>query len=98
MLIMDNKQLYIEAIKKWGIESHLFTSIAKLAELQQAISKHYKYGIVYGKENVIESIAGVEIALEQLKLILSDNTPDLDNRIKKIKLEKLERLERMLGY
>lgn len=94
---MEVKKEIKKIVEHYG-EAQLDIVQEELAELIQAISKYKRYGKNWTFNNVIEEIADVEIMLEQLIYLLSDNgsTHKLRLIINQVKLNKIKRqLERI---
>ena len=84
------KDLYERNIKYHGIEQETTIAMEECSELIQAISKCKRYGCIDKyRENLIEEIADVLFAIDELKLIYNIS----DESISKIKLYKINRQE-----
>lgn len=86
---MNEKDIYIKAIKLYGIEKQLDMVIEECLELSHEILKKKR-----GKDNIkdlMSELVDTGIMINQLKVILNDD--DCYNLIKKFKLKRLE--ERM---
>ena len=101
-----------EAIKKiadtYGYDAQSRQLIEEMAELAQAINKHWRKNKVYGgmvwlpfgksgeKEvaNIKEEIADVTIMLEQIKYLLSISDTDIEHIIEQKLNRQLERIEK----
>lgn len=78
-------ELYIAALKKWGVDAQMTQLIEEMSELTTAIlHRRRKVGI---EESVIEELADVEIMVEQAKLII--NKPKEFDMFKERKLAQL---------
>lgn len=91
-------EIYVLALKKYGIEKQMIKCIEELSELQKELCKH---SLGQGNiEHITEEIADVEIMLEQMKIGLDIGLCDLDD-VKTRKLNRLsgniEPLEEILG-
>ena len=85
---MNEKELYIKAVAKWGVPAQLLMAIEEMSELTKEILKFLRKK----ESNIIEELVDVEIMLEQLKLIfVSFNGKEEKYRI--IREKKLRRLE-----
>lgn len=88
---MNEKEIYRQAIEKWGAESQIYMLFEEMSELQKEICKNKR-----GKANfhrIAEEIADVEIMIGQMKLLFS--IKDAVENFKKYKLERLkDRLDR----
>lgn len=60
---MTDRELYLEAIKKYGEENQIKKAVEEMAELTKELCKNND------PMHIAEEIADVEIMLEQLKLI-----------------------------
>lgn len=91
---MDERELYKQALDKWGAEAQICMVFEEMAELQKELCKALR-----GKENrieIAEEIADVEIMLEQMKLLFG--IEEGVERHKTLKLQRLEgRLKRQEG-
>lgn len=84
----------IDAIRRWGSREQVVAAVEELAELAEALL-HFRRGKVsVGK--VAEEIAGVEIMLEQMRLLVAlgdpdamDNDPDAMDNAREQQLAKL---------
>ena len=87
------ENLYREALDKWGADKQILKTGEECAELQHAIFRYLLSGDYSTAANAIaEEIADVEIMLEQLRIVFSDQPIDA------IKHEKLVRLrDRLTG-
>lgn len=86
---MKGKQLYENAIKKWGVSLQLIMIIEEMSELTKEIVK-----VLRGKtdsEKLSEEMADVEIMLEQIR-VMFDNS----RTIEKYKNKKLRRLSKLV--
>jgi translation initiation factor 2 alpha subunit (eIF-2alpha) len=88
---MSEKEIYRQAIDKWGQITMVFE---EMAELQKELCKSLR-----GKENrieIAEEMADVEIMLEQMKILFG--IEEGVERHKTLKLQRLEgRLKRQEG-
>lgn len=91
--MLKEKELYQQALEKWGIDSQCMMAIEEMSELTKELSKFKRYGPKYHIQNIKEEIADVTIMLEQLKLIFKFSEEDIDI----IKQQKLNRLEEYLN-
>ena len=89
---MTERELYCEAIEKYGEHRQLVKVCEELSELSQAICKRFDVSLGYEPdvEDVVEEIADVEIMLEQLRIIL-DVDPEMEARWRERKLRRLRR-------
>lgn len=88
--MMEEKEIYKQAIDKWGLLLQLVMVIEEQSELIKEICKYIR-----GRENVeaiSEEQADVTIMLGQLNFMF-DNVELVQN----IKKQKLERLEKMVS-
>ena len=71
-----NKQVLVEAINKWGVDSQIDIAIEELAELIVALKKlkraHNKTEGVKARFNVCDEIADVKIVTAQLEMIFDE--------------------------
>lgn len=88
---MDEREVYKQALEKWGAEAQICMVFEEMAELQKELCKALR-----GKENrieIAEEIADVEIMLAQMKILFG--IEEGVERYKKLKIQRLqERLER----
>jgi len=87
---MNESEIYQEAVKKWGNRSQSDLMIEECSELTQAIIK-YRRGIV-DKDRVVSEMADVQIMLNQMKVIVGD-----DSLFEKWMAVKLSRLESLIN-
>lgn len=91
---MSEKEIYRQALEKWGDNLQIAMVFEEMAELQKELCKSLR-----GKENrveIAEEIADVEIMLGQMKLLF--NIEEGVERHKQLKLQRLEgRLKRQEG-
>ena len=84
----QEKELYERNIEYHGIEQETTIAMEECSELIQAISKCKRYGCVDKyRDNLIEEIADVLFAIDELKLIYSIS----DDTISEIKQYKIDR-------
>lgn len=84
---LDEKNIYRQAIEKWGAEGQITMVFEEMAELQKELCKYLRggYKSIY---DIAEEIADVEIMLEQMKLLFG--IEEGVERHKKLKLQRLE--------
>lgn len=88
------KQVYREAIRKWGLPSQFNMLMEECAELIQAVSKVIRYDNPADWNNLAEEMADVENMIDQIKI--SCNWQFLEEKVNTKKHEKLLRLQKML--
>lgn len=82
----ENKDLYLEAIKQYGVRNQQIQVLEELSELMQSITKSCRgYD---NRENVIEEMVDVHIMLQQLKCIYKVTDEELAN-LERFKIERL---------
>ena len=87
-MTQTEKDLYERNIQYHGIEQETTIAMEECSELIQAISKCKRYGCIDKyRENLIEEIADVLFAIDELKLIYNIS----DEAISKIKQYKINR-------
>ena len=95
--MIENKELYLLALKLKGEESQVTISIEEMAEAIHALSKfkRLKEGLIERKDainNIINELSDVQIMVEQL--VITFNEEELFNNCKIQKLKRLKlRLE-----
>lgn len=93
-MLVQTRDLYRKAIKKWGKELQSLMCIEEMTELMKEICKiirnDYKV-TAEAKVKLAEEISDVEIMIEQLKLIYN-----IEDSVKGWKSIKLRRLEQRL--
>jgi len=97
--VINNKglaDLYKRAYLTWGIDAQVMMVIEELAELTQALSKSYRKTFVGAQNELIDEFTDVQIMMEQLEIILSDQLIDFESCVSKKRTEKLSRLRDML--
>ncbi len=83
---MEKKEIYIQAIEKWGKAAQVTMVFEEMSELQKELCKNLR-----GKENgieIAEEIADVEIMLDQMKIIF-----DIEEAVNRHKAVKVSRLK-----
>lgn len=86
---MTERQIYKQAIEKWGTDAQILMVFEEMSELQKELCKNWR-----GKDNaehIAEEIADVEIVLAQLKMIYG-----ISGIVRQFREEKLMRLEQRL--
>ena len=86
---MTERQIYKQAIEKWGTDAQILMVFEEMSELQKELCKNWR-----GKNNVeqiAEEVADVEIVLAQLKMIYG-----ISGTVRQLREEKLMRLEQRL--
>ena len=86
---MTERQIYKQAIEKWGTDVQILMVFEEMSELQKELCKNWR-----GKDNaeqIAEEIADVEIVLAQLKMIYG-----ISGIVRQFHEEKLMRLEQRL--
>ncbi len=86
MITTQVRNLYLEAIEKWGDEAQLDKAIEECAELILAI-QHRKIHRATN-EHVIEEVADVQILMDQLSIIFNEDA------VADMKVKKLDKLRR----
>ena len=87
-MIQTEKDLYERNIQYHGIEQETTIAMEECSELIQAISKCKRYGCMDNyRDNLIEEIADVLFAIDELKLIYNIS----DEAISEIKQYKIDR-------
>lgn len=89
---MQTKELYIQAIKKWGAESQILMAIEEMSELIKALCKYPRTINNSTRNDILEEIVDVQIMIEQLLI-----TFDVDLlEFEEAKMSKLYRLKDLL--
>lgn len=86
---MDERDVYKQALEKWGAEVQICMVFEEMAELQKELCK-YKRGNV-NFHSIAEEIADVEIMLGQMKILFG-----IEGAVENFKEYKLERLKERL--
>lgn len=86
----ERKDVYRNAVAKWGATMQSVVAIEELSELQKELCKTIRGTADY--EHLAEEIADATIMLEQLRMIY-----DLNDLVCHKMDEKIERLNRRLG-
>ena len=95
---MEKERIYEKAFEKWGADLQLLMVIEESAEVQQALTKLFRKGMMDNRSltHLAEEVADLEIAIEQLKWYYSAGKKKsfgyAVNTFKKLKLERLEAL------
>lgn len=91
---MDKKEIQVfnEATEKWGKEAQIDIAMEECAELILAISKLKRTNFTDADKisHVLEEMADVRIMLDQLILLLGDNSKEVENLYRKNKIERLK--------
>lgn len=93
----DTRELYKDALAKWGLPAQRRMSIEECSELIKAICKlerAFENGLIPTRpliDEMIEELVDVSLMVEQLKLIY-----DHDGFFEAIRKQKLGRLEKLL--
>ena len=83
----EEKQFWTDMSEKWS-EAQTWVAIEEMAELTQALVKHYrKPDDPETLEHIIEEMADVEIMLHQLKIMYNIDESKI-NEYKKLKYER----------
>lgn len=96
------KAFYRQVIEHYGQESQSDAIIEEAAELIHAICK-YRHAVRRGedtagvREQVVEEIVDLQIALDQAKLIFSGDSPAAEKRYEECRQKKLARLAECAG-
>jgi hypothetical protein len=92
---VNRQKIYEKALERWGELSQILVAIEEMAELQKELCKldrcHDKNSKEVQLSCIADEMADVEIMLEQLKFIYSNN-----QEVEERKLYKLERLKKVL--
>jgi NTP pyrophosphatase (non-canonical NTP hydrolase) len=94
---MNEKELYLKALHKWGIERQFYILIEECSEVQKAVTKILRSEKL-DKEHVNElftEIVDLEIMLDKMKVYF-DMNKDIKKLMKQHKKEKLELIRRKL--
>ena len=68
------RDIYAEALNRWGEQAQIMMLFEEMSELQQAICKDYRANDYSTRNNIAEEIADVEIMLEQMKELFDCHT------------------------
>lgn len=86
---MDKNELYIEAIRLWGIIPQFDQLVEECAETIVAMN-HLKRGKPDAEDELLGELADLEIMIEQMKFIFGEE------RIETKKYDKLKRLQKIV--
>lgn len=93
---MEETELYVKAVSKWGHALQINQAIQEMAELTKELTKIFQEKTDFNK--IIEEMADVSIMLEQLKVIMRNNKSlDFDTKFADWRYVKLRRLEGWLN-
>lgn len=87
---IENQDLYIKAIDKWGVHSQINMWVEESGELTDLLMKFTRGR--FGddtQEQIAEEIADVEIMLDQLKVLFKIDSSGVEHH-KKLKIESLK--------
>ena len=87
----EQKQIMLNALKRYGVDAQDDIAIEEMAELTKAIIKNRRYRNFDTLENMYEELADVSIMLEQMMMSLDKD------RVQVYLNQKLERLNERLG-
>lgn len=92
-IMMDNKTIFSNALKKWGIQFQVIMLGEEFGELFQAISKALRAESIDGihKIKIAEEIADVEVMLAQMKVAFDIPDTQVDSW-RKAKIENIKHL------
>lgn len=91
---MENTEIYLKAIDKWGKQLQMVLLMEEMSELAKEVSKRIRGKPDY--DHMAEEIVDVEIMLGQLKLIGSKEYTKFDENINSHKKRKIRRLEKLV--
>jgi len=91
-MTVNERELYLKALRKWGIQAQLTMLIEECAELIHAAC-HFARSPLFSMEKLAEEAADVEIMLRQLRQF----SPSLKSKIEKAVSTKLLRLAQRLN-
>lgn len=86
---MKKENLYKKAVMKWGDRAQIDMMIEEMAELTKAFCKWRRSPEDKQLSNIYEELVDVEIMLEQMKYVFTDD-------VQFLKKEKLSRLSKLL--
>lgn len=98
----NEKTVFMNAIKRYGIEDQTLVACEECAELIKALSKYRRVSKYQARDkrkiqrclnNIIEELADVSIMLDQLKLMYGIT----DKAVSEVRDAKVERLESHLN-
>lgn len=92
----DPRDLYLEALKTWGVMAQMDMVIEEAVELIKEIQKSKRNGIINNTKGIIEESVDLEIMMEQLKLILEYYNRSYESEYQRIRSMKLNRLKDLL--
>lgn len=84
------KQVYEDALVKWGRHNQLVVAIEEMSELQKEICKFFRHE--GDNKDLVEEVADVSIMLEQILFMF-----DIEDDVKKVMEEKVQRLKRRIS-
>ena len=87
----EQKQIMLNALKKFGVDAQDDIAIEEMSELTKAIIKNRRYRNFETMENLYEELADVFIMMEQVLMSLDKD------RVQNYINSKLERLNERLG-
>lgn len=86
---MNNRELYKQALAKWGVDGQLTVAVEELSELIKEVCKMQRE--IGNINDLSEEVADVEIMCEQLRYIF-----DMDSDVDNWKASKINRLANRL--
>ncbi len=85
----ERRQIYTEALQKWGYKFQFLILIEEMSELTKEIIKYQRKG--NNVPDIIEEIGDVEIMIEQVKQYF-----DINHTVEEWKNIKIKRLKKLL--
>lgn len=91
MIREGERELYEQALKKWGEEDQLFMFFEEVGELMKAVNKFRRKPNKDTFDNVCEELADVELVMNQIRIMVDESV------IEKYRARKIERLKYLLN-
>jgi len=85
----DRKEIYQEAILKWGLHSQIKMAIEEMAELIVELCKLDRNVNGTSREKIQEELADVTICIEQIKWVYDESQIEAIERVKLLRLKNL---------
>lgn len=89
-LSLEEREVFLTAIEKWGAEAQIMMVFEEMSELQKELCKNYRGNT--NVESIADEVADVEIMLAQLKIIFG-----IESSVRKHRKAKIDRLMNRLG-
>lgn len=95
----EKENIYLRAIRNFGMKIQCIIAMEELAELIQQLSKFIRYGSTdFSWNDFIYEVVDSEIMINQIKEIVKLNIKDFDILYKVLFNEKIKKLEKRIEF